>query len=148
MLKKYSRVCNFCGNGTAAVAAASRAVQSILTEFGLNPLKFFEGRNQKKKILSQTKWKTRINKALNRVGKKLGNCTEKFRIFLIRKSAWFICLFWCRMCQRFLNTKISVYNFLSLQNHRKQNFILFFFYLRSKIDEKNFFNLFRLHEQG
>ena len=40
-------------NGTAAAVAASRAVQNILTEFGLNPLKFFEGRNEKKKYFQK-----------------------------------------------------------------------------------------------
>jgi hypothetical protein len=47
MLKKYTRVCNFC-RGTAAVAA-SRAARNILTEFGLNPLKFFKEKTSSKK---------------------------------------------------------------------------------------------------
>lgn len=50
-------------------------VQNILTEFGLNPLKFprKDGKEERKILLE---WKTHINKPLNRV-EKLGKCEEK-----------------------------------------------------------------------
>lgn len=58
--KNYSEVCNFCwSNGTAATTAmaAVERVQNILTEFGLNPLKFSRKDGKKRKILLEASGK-------------------------------------------------------------------------------------------
>lgn len=52
--------------GTAASRGSKREVQNILTEFGLNPLKFSRKDGEEEQDTFSFEWKTHINKALNR----------------------------------------------------------------------------------
>lgn len=111
---------NFC---SMKRRSSQQKTSKHLDRIWIKSIKILQGKETKKERHSSgTEWKTRINKALNRVEgrKKLGNCTEKFRIFLhSEENDWFICLFWCRMCQLYPSTK-TVYNILSFQKTRRK----------------------------
>lgn len=109
-------------------------VQNILTEFGLNPLKFprKDGKEERKILLE---WKTHINKPLNRV-EKLGKCEEKERwrsfLFSFRPTDLFV--YFCAECAKFggfytfvtsLNGHLNIFRLRFFENNVKDGNLVF-----------------------